>query len=255
MWKKEISDTLKQTALVLSFLLVIPVVFWINSMRLTDNQTFSHYAGAGIALTLPLLMLYLAYMMFSREDSDNASEYLESLPLSKLKLLLLKVLPRLVAFWFFFIGYSLYLWLSPAQISSNDGFFLIGYSITELVMAAVIPLLAMLSGFLLGISDRRNPVLVAVFFLLVLFPLVPGPLLAISLYDTFLVHNTNHLLSILSMAGVILLIPLLSILPPLSVYGRQRFSSKKIVSQRMLKEMAIPTMLIIASWGLAIAQF
>lgn len=254
MWKKEITDTLKQTGFVLSFLLVIPLVFWINSMRLTDNQPFSHYAGAGIVLSFLVLILTLAYQMFSREDSENASEYLKSLPFSMWKLLSVKILPRLSVVWIFIFVYFCFARFPPAQISSNDAFFRIGLIILELLIVSTFSLMAMLSGFLLGISDRKNPVLVTAFLLLILYPLFPGPVLAIRLFENILMHQRNQLLVLTSINTVILLPSVISLCILIPLYKSWDCSSGKIRSQIMLKRMVIPTALIAALWGLAFTQ-
>ena len=254
MWKKEITDTLKQTGLVLSFLLIIPVVYWINSMRLHSNQSFSHYAEAGIVLSFMMLILTLAYQMFSREDSDNASEYLKSLPFSKWKLLSVKILPRLAVVWIFLFAYLCFLWFPPAQISSNDILFRIGLIITELLIISIFSLMVMLSGFLLGISDRKNPVLVTAFLLMTLYPLFPGPKLAVSLFNNVLVHQGSQLLIHISFGAAILLPSIVSLCILIPLYKSWDCTSGKIRSQKMLKRMAIPTALIAALWGLAFTQ-
>lgn len=254
MWKKEIVDTLKQTGFVLSFLLVIPVVFWINSMRLTDNQSFMHYAVAGIVLSFLMLILTLAYQMFSREDSDNASEYLKSLPFSRWKLLSVKILPRLGVIWIFIFAYLCFVWFPPAQISSSDEFFRIGLISTELLIVSTFSLMVMLSGFLLGISDRRNPVLITAFLLLILYPLFPGLMLAIRLFENVLMHQRNQLLILTSINTTILLPTVISLCILIPLYKSWDCASGKIRSQRMLKRMVIPTALIAALWGLAFTQ-
>ncbi len=254
MWKKEITDTLKQTALVLSFLLVIPAVFWINSMRLADNQPFSHYAEAGIVLSLLMLTLTLAYHMFSSEDSDNASEYLKSLPFSRWKLLSIKILPRLGAIWIFIFVYFCFVGFPPAQISSTNAFFRIGLIIQELLIVSTFSLMIMLSGFLLGISDRKNPVLVTALLLLVLYPLFPGPVLAIRLFENVLMHQRNQLLILASINTVILLPSVASLCILIPLYKSWDCASGKIRSQIMLQRLVIPTALIAALWGLAFTQ-
>ncbi|MCK5787336.1 MAG: hypothetical protein KAH54_12365 [Candidatus Sabulitectum sp.] len=254
MLRKEIIDTLKQTAFVLSFLLLIPLVYWVNSMRLTSHRPFSHYAGAGVALSIFLLVFTLAYNMFSSEDSDSASEYLKSLPFTGWKLLAVKILPRLAVSWLFILGYCAFIWFLPAQISSNDALFLIGLSITELLMIIVIPLLVMLSGFLLGTADRKNPVLVAAFLLITLYPLVPGPLLAVDFFNKVFVHSGSQITILMSFPTIILLPSIASICVLLPLYRSWDCTSKRERTQAMLKRIAIPVGLIAAAWGFAFVQ-
>ncbi|MCK5842561.1 MAG: hypothetical protein KAH31_10360, partial [Candidatus Sabulitectum sp.] len=90
MLKKEIMDTLKQTGLVLSFLLIIPLVYGVNQFRLEENMTFFVYTLWGLTFILPLLSFFLAYTMFASDDHEGAAEYLKSLPLLKWKLLAVK---------------------------------------------------------------------------------------------------------------------------------------------------------------------
>ncbi len=73
MLKKEILDTLKQTGLVLSFLLLIPIIFGINQMRFNEEAlNFMWYFDWGLSYLIPVLIIYLAYNMFASEDSDGA---------------------------------------------------------------------------------------------------------------------------------------------------------------------------------------
>ncbi len=254
MLKKEITDTLKQTGFVLSFLLLVPVVYWINSMRLTNNQPFSHYAGAGIMLSFLLLVFTLAYQMFSSEDSDNASEYLKSLPITGWKLLSVKIAPRLAVTWIFLFGYCLFIWSPPAQISGSNNFFRTGYSVIELLAALIFTLQVLLWGFLLGVSDRKNPVLALVILGIAMYPLVPGPVLALSFFDNFLVYQRSQLFILISLLSVILLPPLTILLIMIPKYNSWDCTSSKIKSQQMLKRIALPAALVAGLWGFAFTQ-
>ncbi|HOP27242.1 MAG TPA: hypothetical protein PLM22_06610 [Candidatus Sabulitectum sp.] len=96
MLKAEIRKTSRETVLVLSFGLLLPLVYWINEYRLSENKPFSDYLEVGAVIMAAALIARLSHSMFSAEDSQNAFEYLKTLPLPGWKLAALKILPRLV---------------------------------------------------------------------------------------------------------------------------------------------------------------
>jgi hypothetical protein len=97
MLRNEILKTLKQTAVILSFLLLIPVVHWANEMRIPGGtSSLGTYFLHGSYLNYLMLVAGLSYMMFSRENDDDAMEYLKTLPISNRILVITKTLPRLV---------------------------------------------------------------------------------------------------------------------------------------------------------------
>jgi hypothetical protein len=246
MIKKEILATLRQTALTLSFGLLLPVVYWINEMRLVENKPFGHYAEFGAMTLLLFLVLNLAYTMFASEDKDGAGEYLKSLPIPKFKLLCMKILPRLLVSLFFIFGYVFI-------VSPLAGRF----TISEYFVVFIPVLVVMLSGFLLGISDRRNPFLAGLLLLPAFYWILTGPVAAHIAWG-ILIGHTNFIYEItgssivqmrfcmiVSQGFVNLLPTLLPVAVLLPLYRKWDCSSGKLRSQVMLKKLLLPTALIL----------
>lgn len=247
MLRKEIMDTLRQTALVLSFLLLIPLIFWVNKMRLPGDLYLFDYLYAGITLDLQLLIAWFAYSIFSREDNDDASEYLKSLPVSRWKMLCIKILPRLAVVWI------LELILSATTMSKAG---LMSYSYSTALM---FPVLAMLAGFILGISHRRNPVLIFSLMLLVTYPTLIGPIISYMLFigkgsPLIALHTSHYTLYRILRTLVIFLPSVLPIALLFPVYKSWDCSSARIRSQRILKRIAVPVVLVVSLWGVVLTS-
>lgn len=136
MFLKEVKDTLRQTGFIMAFLAVMPLVYLLDSSFYRTGVTFSEYMGGGFALLWMIAVGYLAYNMFRHEEKDNAVEYILSLPISRWKLLIWKVIPRVVVL-LILIGIPL------VTISIPIG-----------MVAFVI--FAQLCGFVLGIVGRKS---------------------------------------------------------------------------------------------------
>ena len=255
MWKKEITDTLRQTASLLSFLLVVPLMFGINQLRLENNLTFFSYAVWGILAVAPLLVFYLAYTMFASDDKDGAQEYLKSLPLPYQNIFWMKVLPRFVSALLFILAAN---WLVHKYWWTHGmSAFWLSVDIEGYLESIFMVAVAMLYGFLLGISDRRNPFLAIAFMIPVLFILLSSDTQVTHkiLYFLFsrvmkplgLMHlwffNLLRVVSFIIAVVIPAVLPLLVLIP---VFKSWDASSGKIRSQRILKRMAMPLTLIIA---------
>jgi ABC-type transport system involved in multi-copper enzyme maturation permease subunit len=96
MLKKEISDALKRWAESLLFLLAIPVTFAFDRFVIKSGMEFSELTLAVAYFTLFFFSIYAGVSIFQSEKKDRAFEYLFSLPVSKLKILLYKILPRFI---------------------------------------------------------------------------------------------------------------------------------------------------------------
>jgi hypothetical protein len=152
MLRKEILETLRRTGFVLCFSLLLPLIYLVNEYRLDENMPFGHYLEFGIMHLIIVLLITLAYTMFSAERRDGAEEYLRTLPLSRLKLFLVKVLPRLA------VSLLFVLWYRKAYMPLTSFFF------------DFVPVLVLIiSGFLLGISGGRNPFLTGLLLLPVVY--------------------------------------------------------------------------------------
>ena len=260
MWKKEIFDTLKQTGLVLSFLLIIPVIFGINQMRLSENMPFLYYIVWVITGLIPILVFSLAYTMFAAEDSDNASEYLKSLPISIWKLLALKIMPRLAIVWLFVLVFNEVIsatWWSHGISSSWVNTNLEG-RLTNIFM----PLIALISGFILGLTDRKNPFLLIALLVPAFFLLKVGlrSFINMKLLQAYWIYfmepngitlrwvfQVGRVLAFFGSAIIPATLPILVLVPVIKSWD---CSSGKIRSQRILKRMSFPLGLIIAMYTL-----
>ncbi len=252
MYKKEFMATLKQTMVILSFMLLIPVIHWVNEIRLPGGtSSLGTYMMNGGSLCFALLIAGLAYMMFSSEDNDDALEYLKTLPISKWELLKIKILPRLAVL------------LVPAMAATL--FFALQPSITvfELYFLAIAPvllsiLIALLLGFLLGLSDRKNPILIGSMTLLTSYPIFFGSILAhrISRY----INDQTHVgipayeyapvyLYALVYFAVITVPVLITLYLLLPVYKSWDCTAGKVRSQALLKRLAVPSILIVLLWA------
>ncbi len=259
MWKKEITDTLKQTGIVLSFLLLMPIIFGINQIRFSgESLSFSWYIDWGMSYLIPFLILYLAYNIFSQEDSDGALEYLNTLPLNNWKLLAIKILPRFVVLSSLVLIYeSLFRSIQPNHSGLSTSVLLWG-SLTFLHESSLL-LIAMVSGFMLGLSDRKNPFLILAFAVPVLYIVLSRYYLPPSSFFRFFYYfwwklfghdRYNFILWFLSSAIQITLPAVIPVAVLIPLYKSWDAFSGKIRSQRILKRMAAPLTLIIALFTL-----
>lgn len=94
MLKKEFRDTLMILLKSSILLLSIPIIMGL-SLVLDTNIPFLHLLNAASFITVLAFTGYSGLAMFQSERKDKGFEYLLTLPLSKLKLLIFKMLPRL----------------------------------------------------------------------------------------------------------------------------------------------------------------
>ncbi len=242
MYKKEFIATLKQTAVILSFLLLIPIIHWINEIRLPGGtSSFATYMMNGGFLCFTLLIAGFAYMMFSSEDNDDATEYLKALPISKTELLKIKILPRLSILLIPALAIFLWVALMP-QVT-----------VIEVVFMTIIPILltiltALWLGFFLGLSDRKNPILIGSMTLIAAYPLFLGSVLMIRV-SQYIRHQTQadtpvYLYALVQF--VIIIVPvLITLYLLLPVYKSWDCTAGKVRSQAILKRLAIPSIAIV----------
>ncbi|MEA3267167.1 MAG: hypothetical protein U9P42_09545 [Candidatus Fermentibacteria bacterium] len=246
MYKKEFIASLKQTAAILSFLLLIPIIHQVNEMRLPGGtSSLGTYMMNGGFLCFALLIAGLAYMMFSSEDNDDALEYLKTLPISKWELLKIKVIPRLSILLIPALAVIISVALQPSITA------------IELYLLVVAPVLlsimiALMSGFFLGLSDRKNPILIGSMTLLTSYPIFFGSIVMHRI-SRYIVHRTQaeipvYLYALVHLVTVTIpvLIPLFLLIP---VYRSWDCTSGKVRSQAILKRLAVPSILIVILWG------
>lgn len=95
MLKKEFQDTLRILLESSVLLLAVPVVFGL--IRLVGMEaSFNEMAYVGALTSVMLFAGYSGLAMFYRERKDKGFEYLLTLPYSKLRIFLYKVVPRVV---------------------------------------------------------------------------------------------------------------------------------------------------------------
>ena len=253
MWKKEITDTLRQTGIVVSFLLIMPFVFIVNQATSGDSQLlFSWYIDWGMGILLPILILYLSYMMFSYESSDDATEYLKSLPLNKWKLLAIKIIPRFVIITAIaFIYHSIF--SSDFLHIGRFSWFFLEQRPLSMMHTMIVITLPLIFGFMFGISSRNN-ILLAFAFLLPITYFITSQVYFISrlshqiyrLWWSAFPNTDIHYFFELDSFLRVFLPTLLSILVLIPVFRSWDCSSGKIRSQKIIKRMSIPLIFIIA---------
>ena len=167
--------------------------------------------------------------MFSGEDSNNAFEYLKTLPVPGWKLAGFKILPRLFVSILVFMGLNVF--ISPEVMPVKEGVFLTLYELPVLI-------LSLFSGFFLGIADRKNVVLVTLFLVPVFYQLMVAPFAS----ELIVAHTHSNALS----WYIALLIGFLPLAPLWGVYRKWDCSSAQIRTQVMLKKLLLPTSLIVA---------
>jgi len=126
----------------MTLMVVMPLVYLLDSSLYKTGVTFLEYMVGGFALLWMIAVVYLAYNMFRPEEKDNAVEYVLSLPIAHWKLLIWKVLPR--------VGILLALNLLISTLGSNNLWF---YNLSGLLSFVVF---AQVCGFTLGIVGRKS---------------------------------------------------------------------------------------------------
>jgi hypothetical protein len=249
MLRNEVLKTLRQTAVILSFLLLIPIIHWANEMRIPGGtSSLGTYFVTGGFLNYLMLVVGLSYMMFSRENDDDAIEYLKTLPVSNRVLFITKTLPRLVVLAVPLLGLTLY--ETIAEGFQIDTFLLLTVPLGISVAVALI------YGFFLGISNRRNPVLIAVVTLLSSYPLLVGTDISLRItrylvpyiqpeHAGYILLFTTHLFLVVLPA----LIPLFLLIP---IFRSWDMTPGSVRSQAILKKLAIPSILVVVLWGFAL---
>lgn len=242
MYKKEFIATLKQTVVILSFLLLIPIIHLVNETRLPGGtSSLGTYMMNGGFLCFALLTAGLAYMMFSSEDNDDALEYLKALPISKIELFKIKVLPRLAIL--LIPAFAIFLWVAlMPRVTAIEVIFL------TIIPISLTILLALFLGFLLGLSDRKNPILIGSITLITAYPIFFGSILT-QKASRYILNQTQADIPIYLYALVhfiIIIAPvLITLYLLLPIYRLWDCTSGKVRSQAILKRLAVPTIAIV----------
>jgi ABC-type transport system involved in multi-copper enzyme maturation permease subunit len=95
MLRKEIGDALKRFAESLLVLFIIPFVYLGDKLVTKTGLDYASLINMGFVITLVIYAVYAGATVFQAERKDRAFEYLFSLPLTRRKIILAKILPRL----------------------------------------------------------------------------------------------------------------------------------------------------------------
>lgn len=154
MFLKELKDTLRQTGFIMSFFILIPLMYLADKAVYETGLTFIEYMSNGLDLFILITVVYLAYNMFKVEELDGATEYLLSLPISRLNLLVRKVLPRIAVLTFLLlIGFI----VNNIRISNGSalGFIFMNWYPGYFYMLGFVIFL-LICGFILGLISRTS---------------------------------------------------------------------------------------------------
>ena len=95
MLRKEIRDALKRFVESLVVLAVIPFMYLWDKLLMKKGLDYASLIDTGFVITLLFYAVYAGATVFQAERKDRAFEYLFSLPLTRRKIILAKILPRL----------------------------------------------------------------------------------------------------------------------------------------------------------------
>lgn len=95
MLRKEGRDALKRFIESLVALLIIPFIYIGDKLVTKAGLDYASLIQTGFFITLVIYAVYAGATVFQSERKDRAFEYLFSLPLTRRKIILAKVLPRL----------------------------------------------------------------------------------------------------------------------------------------------------------------
>jgi len=94
MLRKEIRDALKRFVESMVVLAVIPFMYIGDKLVIKVGLDYASLIDTGFFLTLVIFSIYAGATIFQPERKDRAFEYLFSLPLTRRKIILAKILPR-----------------------------------------------------------------------------------------------------------------------------------------------------------------
>jgi ABC-type Na+ efflux pump permease subunit len=95
MLRKEIRDALKTFVESLVVLVIIPLMYIGDKLVIKTGLDYASLIDTGFVITLVIYAVYSGGTVFQSERKDRAFEYLFSLPLTRRKIILAKILPRL----------------------------------------------------------------------------------------------------------------------------------------------------------------
>lgn len=96
MFKKEAWDALKREMECLAILGAIPLAYLLDRFLMKFRWEFHEIFQVVFITTIVIFAIYAGATIFQTEKKDRAFEYLFSLPLSRIKIIFLKLLPRII---------------------------------------------------------------------------------------------------------------------------------------------------------------
>jgi hypothetical protein len=154
MWIREVKETLRQTVFIMAFFILIPILFLADQAVYKTGLTFIEYVSNGLDLFILITAVYLAYNMFKAEEMDGATEYLLSLPISRLNLFKYKVIPRIVILTVLLLAGCFMNSLRRAD-GSVLGEIFINWRVGILYLIGFI-IFIQICGFMLGLAGRES---------------------------------------------------------------------------------------------------
>ncbi len=142
MLKKEISDSLKTFFLCLLLLLGVPLGYGLDKIIIHFGWRLSEIFNFMFVITLCAFPIASGLTIFQSEKKDRAFEYLFSLPLSRFKILIHKIFPRLVLL--------LLLILISVPFSVFDNIWFNGFNLVVLFLISVVMSISF-SSLLIGV--------------------------------------------------------------------------------------------------------
>jgi len=154
MFLKELKETVRQTIIIMTFFILVPLLFLTDQAVFSTGLTFLEYMSNGLDLFILITAVYLAYNMFKVEERDSATEYLLSLPISRWKLIRYKVIPRIGVLTILLLIGSI---INDLRISDGSvlGMIFIYWG-TGLIFLIGFITFIQVCGFILGLTGRES---------------------------------------------------------------------------------------------------
>jgi len=115
MLKKEINEIVKQTMFLIGVLFVYLTIMYTIEVVTGGDSDFFKYFQIFYQIYIFVFSFFLGLSLFSYEIRNGGFEYLLTLPVTRTKLLLIKILPRLVMLIILYLGYMVLLGLSTTK--------------------------------------------------------------------------------------------------------------------------------------------
>ncbi len=142
MLRKEFNELLKQSLFFIVFVIGLPVLVLILSMLFKWSLTYNEIFFPVYQVGLFIFAVLTGVTLFSSEKRQGGIEYILTLPLSRIRLLWLKILPRLVVLSALLLLYLLYLYMVTDAGRSTDSllvlpFFYLAYPVFWIFIISV----------------------------------------------------------------------------------------------------------------------